>query len=169
MNDGVNPLQIRWVLLDLPLSVSDFDGYEQRYTYLADGTKVGRSYRGTEYAYSGSLTLFKVNGDQNATSLFEFILRAGSRVEWDLVGVGTRSNGSNFIGTMNNKKITSAVPYLFYSGYTIRSSSHYHPSSKYAPSGNDSYIKSIVTKKFPNATFTIMGFDVKGNSVYVSY
>jgi len=79
--DGVNSLQIRWNLLDLPLSVSDFDGYEQRYTYLADGTKVGRSYRGTEYAYSGSLTY--------KDGWLESVPFGGGRIEVDSAGVAS--------------------------------------------------------------------------------
>jgi RHS repeat-associated protein len=80
-NDGVNPLQIGWNLLDLPLSVSDFDGYEQRYTYLADGTKVGRSYRGTEYAYSGSLTY--------KDGWLESVPFGGGRIEVDSAGLAS--------------------------------------------------------------------------------
>ena len=103
------------------------------------------------------LTVFEVNGDNNATKLFEFMANpeATTNVEWGHVKVGTDNSGRNLIGTLNNPEGSGINDYALQMGYTIRESNHNHPSGIGIASPSDIDYARSVKNKFPNATLNI--------------
>lgn len=101
---------------------------------------------------NATLTIFEVQGDDNASQLFEFMGKTGvTNVEWADVKVGTENSGRNMVGSTENGKDYNAVgSYLLQTGYTIREDNHSHVYSN-KPSSNDRHYAEAVNTKFPNA------------------
>jgi hypothetical protein len=84
-----------------------------------------------------TLTVLEVNGDENATQLFEFLADPNStNVEWTHAKVGAEGSGRNIIGTDHDVDATSTGSYLRVTGYTLREVNHNHP-NKSGPSPAD--------------------------------
>lgn len=103
------------------------------------------------------LTLFQVNGDDNATRLFEFMTNPGetTNVEWSHVKVGTEKSQENIIGNMHREGETAVGQYIFRTGYTVRENNHSHTNGITTPSLGDVTTAGMINGKFPNATTKI--------------
>jgi hypothetical protein len=57
---------------------------------------------------TGILTTLEVEGDDNATALFEFLANYGvtTSVEWTHVKVGNEESGDNILGTLHEESVT---------------------------------------------------------------
>jgi hypothetical protein len=85
---------------------------------------------------NSNMTSFSVCGDENASDLFEFFAEnftadGGHPVEWEH---DVASDGSNFVGTSHESSKNNCLKELKKSGYSIRESSHNHPSGCPIPS-----------------------------------
>ena len=81
------------------------------------------------------VTIFRVNGDENATQLFEFLADpASTNVEFTHAKIGTENSNSNIIGTSHEKSATPVGHYLRRTGYTLKEVNHNHPRGT-GPSG----------------------------------
>ena len=102
--------------------------------------------------FSATLTLFEIQGDDNASLLFEFMGNPDvTNVEWADVKIGTENSGRNIVGNTENGKDYNAVgPYLLQMNYTIREDNHSHVYRNKASNNDRLYAKKVNTK-FPNA------------------
>ena len=103
---------------------------------------------------------FRVIGDENAASLFEFLganftKEKGLPLEWSRVQIGTEASEKNIIGTSMDPKSTNVGAYLLSTGYTIRGVYHNHPSGNGQPSDNDLKVARSYNKAFPQAPLYI--------------
>ena len=85
------------------------------------------------------ITFFEVEGDKNATEIFEFFgenytTKSDMAVEWTHAKVGTESSGRNIIGTIHETSKTSVGHFLRETGYYLREVNHNHPNGS-DPSG----------------------------------
>ena len=91
----------------------------------------------SEFTLSGSnATIFSVCGDENADDLFEFFAEnftadGGHPLEW---GHDVTTDGSNFVGTTHKSDKNGCRSILKNNGYSIKESSHNHPSGCPIPS-----------------------------------
>jgi RHS repeat-associated protein len=84
------------------------------------------------------LTLFEIEGDENAQKLFEFFVDpTNTNVEFTHAKVGTESSGRNVVGTAGFKHSTPVGAYLRVKNYIIRESIHNHPNGVAYPSDAD--------------------------------
>ena len=84
------------------------------------------------------LTLFEVNGDENATEMFEFLANpANTSVEWTHAKIGTKDSDKNIVGSSHDKSSTPVGHYLRITKYTLKEVIHNHPSGNYLPSRGD--------------------------------
>ena len=85
------------------------------------------------------VTLFSINGDDNAQKLFEFLADPTSTdVEWTHAEIGTEKSSRNIVGSMHAKMSTPVGQYLRNAHYTLRQVSHNHPEGSLAfPSPGD--------------------------------
>ncbi len=89
------------------------------------------------------LTIFEMNGDNNAAQMFEFMANPGitTNVEWTHAKIGTESSGRNIVGTSHSPSFTPVGSYLLgpegKPGYTLREVNHNHPGGVPLPSGGD--------------------------------
>ena len=81
------------------------------------------------------MDVYKIRGDENAKSLFEFFVEGTSNngIEWSWFETGIEGDkGLNFISTSHEKGKDSSATELFENqlsnGYSIRSHTHNHPS-----------------------------------------
>ena len=104
-----------------------------------------------------TLKVFEIKGDENATSAFNVLIggNGSEKVEWGHVKIGTDDSGRNMIGSTNNKGESFMGDYALKYGYTIRESSHNHPSGTPMPSESDVNNAKNITDKFGNAKFNI--------------
>ncbi len=79
------------------------------------------------------LTMFRIQGDKNATSIFEFMAK-NTDVEWTHAKVGEEKSGKNVIGTSHSASSTKVGHYLRMSGWTLREVNHNHPNGHPFPS-----------------------------------
>lgn len=97
--------------------------------------KVKQKDGGTE---DRKLTLFNINGDENATKLFEFFADPeNTNVEWTQAKIGTEKSGSNIVGSSHDRSSTPVGHYLRVTRYTLREVIHNHPSGIARPSRGD--------------------------------
>ena len=87
----------------------------------------------------GLYDMYQIKGDDNGTSLFEF-LADNSEVEWSHIKTGKEGgNAQNFITTSHSKKDEKGSSHLWSNrlkyGYTVREMNHSHPSGIPIPSG----------------------------------
>ena len=120
----------------------------------ADGSKTGIQFKygvvedtRSQKVKDQSMDVYKIRGDENAKSLYEFFVDGTSEnaVEWSWFETGIEGdNGLNFISTSHEKGKDSSATELFENqlsnGYTIRSHTHNHPSGYAIPSNNDKII-----------------------------
>ena len=104
--------------------------------------------------------ILRVNGDDNAKDLFEFVatpenfgLKAGENVEWGITYTGEAGeNGLNFLTTSQDLTSEKAGSYLFRNqlkyGYTIRGRDHNHPNNNPHPSGTGADNGDIPSMKY---------------------
>lgn len=90
------------------------------------------------------MDVYKIRGDENAKSLYEFFVDGTSEnaVEWSWFETGIEGdNGLNFISTSHETKTDKSAKELFHkqlgNGYSIRSYTHNHPSGNNNPSVDD--------------------------------
>ena len=110
-----------------------------------------------EQKYVVQYLMFDIQGDDNATSLFEFMANSDltSNVEWDHVKVGLDDSGRNFVGTLHYDNGTITASYLLSKNYTIRAAIHSHPKGSILPSKADSKIAQRIHARFPSAKLFI--------------
>jgi RHS repeat-associated protein len=103
-----------------------------------------------------TLTLYDVNGDDNAKELFEFMAN-NNKVEFTHAKIGGKDSGRNIVGTSHNKSSTPVGQYLRKTGYTLREVNHNHPSDNPIPSGypGDRSGAELYKKQFPNVKLHI--------------
>ena len=87
----------------------------------------------------GSYDMYQIKGDDNGTSLFEF-LADNSEVEWSHIKTGKEGgNAQNFITTSHSETSEKGGYHLWENrlkyGYTVREMDHSHPSGIPIPSG----------------------------------
>jgi RHS repeat-associated protein len=84
------------------------------------------------------MTLFEVNGNENATKMFEFLANPSNTiVEWTFASIGTEKSDRNIIGTSHNTKSTAVGQYLRATNYTLKQVTHNHADGIYYPSDAD--------------------------------
>lgn len=117
----------------------------------ADGSKTGIQFKygvvedtRSQKVKDQSMDVYKIRGDENAKSLFEFFVEGTSDngIEWSWFETGIEGdNGLNFISTSHEKGKDSSATELFENqlsnGYTIRSHTHNHPSGSHNSSKED--------------------------------
>jgi hypothetical protein len=101
-----------------------------------------------------SLTILEVNGDQNATSLFEF-LGNQETVEWTHAKIGTERSARNIVGTSHDEASTPVGHYLRLTNYTLREVNHNHPSPSNLPSSGDVSAASFYHSNNPNTKLQV--------------
>jgi hypothetical protein len=102
------------------------------------------------------ITIFKVEGDKNASDLYNFMINSQTNnVEWGLVQIGSANSGQNLLGTMNDTKGSGMGLYALEYGYTVRRSDHNHPLGTTTPSRDDVNNAKSISDKFPKAQFNI--------------
>jgi hypothetical protein len=104
------------------------------------------------------LTIFEMNGDNNAAQLFEFMANpdATTNVEWTHAKIGTESSGRNIVGTSHSQSSTGIGSYLLGPGdYTLREVNHNHPNGVPIPSEADMQNVRHYTGKFPGVGLNI--------------
>jgi hypothetical protein len=87
------------------------------------------------------ITFFEVDGDQNASEIFQFLgdnytAESDMPVEFTHARVGADNSGRNIIGTIHEPNKTSVGHYLRETGYTLRRVDHNHPNKSF-PSQRD--------------------------------
>lgn len=98
--------------------------------------------------------MFEVQGNDNASQLFEFLGNPGetTNVEWADVKIGAKNSDKSIVGATKGGKDYNAVgPYLLQNGYTIKEDNHSHVYSN-RPSFGDRQHAQLLNAKFPNAT-----------------
>lgn len=103
-----------------------------------------------------SVTMFHINGFDNAKRMFEFMSQPlkTTNVEWSHTQIGNPSSQTNIVGNAHSDSHTYQVSLLLYYGYTIGYDAHSHPKGG-NPSPGDVEVKQMVLKKFPNAIFKL--------------
>ena len=88
---------------------------------------------------SEKLTLFNIDGDDNAQKLFEFgaDLSGEENVEWSIAKIGTKESGKNVVGTMHKYGKSGVGDYLTQKYPEFRGLDHSHPNGAGYPSGAD--------------------------------
>ncbi len=114
----------------------------------------------TEDANGGTkqenITIFNVKGDNNAESLFNFMIAPKSNsVEWGHVQTGTADSENNLVGNMHDPSGSGMGNFALNYGYTMRQSDHNHPSGTEKLSLNDIKNAKDIQDKFPHATLNI--------------
>jgi len=110
--------------------------------------------------------IFRIQGDDNAQMIFEMFAEntygnnsRGERVnlEWSHVKIGSESSGSNVVGTSHSTEWSAVGEYLFKTNYTMRASTHNHPSGNPRPSTypGDLQVAQPWIEKFPNLQLNI--------------
>jgi RHS repeat-associated protein len=85
-----------------------------------------------------NLTIFEVNGDKNATQMFEFLADpSNTNVEWTHASIGTETSDKNIVGTSHQESSTGVGHYLRTSNYTLKEVYHNHPGGISRPSAGD--------------------------------
>lgn len=127
----------------------------------ADGSKTGIQFKygvvedtRSQKVKDQSMDVYKIRGDENAKSLYEFFVDGTSEnaVEWSWFETGIEGdNGLNFISTSHETKTDKSAKELFHkqlgNGYSIRSYTHNHPSGVTVPSGDDIGVYGIFLDK----------------------
>jgi RHS repeat-associated protein len=101
-----------------------------------------------------TLTMFAIEGGDNATKLFEFMAKPETtpNVEWEHVKT---PSDQNIVGTMHTEGSSAVQGYLNRQGVTIKEAIHNHPRGTTTPSPADIRSGETIRDKSPNATFTI--------------
>ena len=104
-------------------------------------------------------TIFEINGDDNATQLFEFMANPNetTNVEWTHAKVQAEGSGCNVVGTTHKQTSTAVGSYLIHKRYPLREVNHNHPNGVPLPSKADMESVQKYQKQTP---------DVKSN-IYV--
>ncbi len=84
-------------------------------------------------------TIFEINGDDNATQLFEFMANPNetTNVEWTHAKVQAEGSGCNVVGTTHKQTSTAVGSYLIHKRYPLREVNHNHPNGVPLPSKAD--------------------------------
>ena len=84
-------------------------------------------------------TIFEINGDDNATQLFEFMANPDetTNVEWTHAKVQAEGSGCNVVGTTHKQTSTAVGSYLIHKRYPLREVNHNHPNGVPLPSKAD--------------------------------
>ena len=102
-----------------------------------------------------TLTVLEVNGDENATQLFEFLADpSNTSVEWSHSKIGTDDSDRNIVGTSHDESSTPVGSYLRATDYTLREVVHNHP-GKTGPSPGDLRNAKIFHDKNPNTVLKL--------------
>lgn len=104
-----------------------------------------------------SSTIFSVQGDDNATQLFEFMANPGetTNVEWSHVKIGTEESQRNWVGTSHSDEKTSVGGYAFEQREIIRENNHSHPGGTKGASDADIKVAKSITNRYPDAKTNI--------------
>jgi hypothetical protein len=88
---------------------------------------------------SEKLTLFTVDGDENAQKLFEFgaDFSGEENVEWSVAKIGSKESGENIVGTMHTPGKSGVGDYIGQKYSNLRGLDHSHPNGAGYPSGAD--------------------------------
>ena len=117
-----------------------------------------------------NLTIFEVNGDDNAKQLFEFMANPeATKVEWEHIKIGAESSGRNIVGNSHSKDKTGLLPYHFMTGYTIREANHNHPSENPNASPYDDAVAKLVQSAQPNSILNVYTNKHKAYKRYGKY
>ena len=168
--DGRDNFEVNWNPEANKLSIKQIKNkkYDQFHIVDNDGNRIACS---KQYDYGtitklrnsswgkSNLSLFDVNGDDNAEDLFKFLssnftAEKDSPLEWSRVMVGTSTSGRNIIGTSMKEKATGVGHYIMYNGYTIRGVDHNHPYGT-GPSVKDIKNAKIYHNKYPSAQLRV--------------
>ncbi len=103
------------------------------------------------------LTMFEVNGDLNASHLFEVLANpsVSTNVEWTHAKIGFPNSERNVVGTSHSRKSTAVGGYLLAYEYTLREVNHNHPSLISTPSKGDIKNAKYYIKAHPNVKLQI--------------
>ncbi len=103
-----------------------------------------------------TLTLFEVNGDENAKKMFEFLADPSStNVEWTNASIGKAMSDKNVVGTSHKQSSTAVGHYLRIFKYTLKEVYHNHPSGVPRPSNGDRDAASLYYKVNKNILLAI--------------
>ncbi len=168
--DGKDELEIQWNASKEIFKVKEIknENYDQVHIVDAEGNRITSS---NQYPYGiinnprwgnygdRKIFLFDIAGDENASSLFEFLgknftIDNNMPLEWSKVQVGYKNSGRNIIGTSMKKDATGVGHYILNWGYTIRGVDHNHPKGL-PPSQKDKNNATLYHSKFPNATLRV--------------
>ena len=184
--DGRDDFEVNWNSETKEVTINQIKNknYDQFHVVDTDGNRIASSkqydYRTITKLRNGTwgksnLSLFDVNGDDNAEDLFKFLssnftTKKGSRIEWSRVMVGTSKSGRNIIGTSMKENATGIGHYIMHNGYTIRGVDHNHPHGT-GPSAKDINNAKLYHKKFPSArlrVYTGVDYEVydQGGMIY---
>jgi hypothetical protein len=109
-----------------------------------------------KHKHKEDLTIFNVKGDDNAESLYNFMIDPKSNnVEWGHVKTGTADSENNLVGNMHDPSGSGLGDFALNYGYSIRQSDHNHPRGTATPSESDVRNIKKIQDKFPTATSNI--------------